>query len=312
MKSSAVGKKRPWIQAVTDARKALKITGFQAVKKGTPLYAKAKALYKPKADIELLTAEASPNYEDEEQEDQDDDEQQEQEQDEQDEESEDDVELLAANAAPEDEEEEEQEQEEQDDDEEQEDDDESQDDVELLAAKSKGKVAKAAKVAKKAVKKAEKAKKKAKKAVKKPKKKKKKVSKVAKGRYRKVLVLRGKKEKTVGGLKATDLIKNKYGRVVSKKTSARAKKSPWIKAVADARSALKLKGFVLVKKGTPLYAKAKSLYKPKSDIELLEEGAGEEEQEDEQEQVEQDEQQDDIELLTAEAAPEDEDEEEQE
>merc|ERR1712227_549925 len=105
--------------------------------------------------------------------------------------------------------------------------------------------------------------------VKKPKKKKKKVSKVAKGRFREVLVLRGKKEKTVGGLKATDLIKNKYGKVVSKKASAKAKKSPWIQAVANARSALKLKGFVAVKKGSPLYAKAKSLYKPKADIELL-------------------------------------------
>merc|ERR1711871_1867953 len=144
------------------------------------------------------------------------------------------------------------------------------DDVELLAAKSKGKVKKAAKTAKKAVKKAKKAKKKAKKALKpKKKKKKKKVSKIAKGKFRKVLVLRGKKEKTVGGLKASDLIKNKNGKVVSKKASAKAKKSPWIAAVTGARSALKLKGFVAIKKGSPLYAKAKSLYKPKSDIELL-------------------------------------------
>merc|ERR1712164_73011 len=163
------------------------------------------------------------------------------------------------------------------------DDDESQADVELLAAKSKGKVKKAAKTAKKAVKKAKKAAKKAKKAAKKPKKTKKKVSKIAKGRFSKVLVLRGKKEKTVGGLKATDLIKNKYGRVVSKKASAKSKKSPWIAAVTAARSALKLKGFVAIKKGSPLYAKAKSLYKPKSDIELL---AAEDmpEEEDEEEQ----------------------------
>merc|ERR1712054_51500 len=99
-------------------------------------------------------------------------------------------------------------------------DDESQDDVELLAAKSKGKVKKAVKSAKKAVKKAKKASKKAKKAVKKPKKKKKKkVSKIAKGKLSKVLVLRGKKEKTVGGLTAKDLIKNKFGKVVSKKKS---------------------------------------------------------------------------------------------
>merc|ERR1712159_677020 len=195
----------------------------------------------------------------------------------------------------------------------------SQADVELLAAKSKGKVKKAAKTAKKAVKKAKKAAKKAKRSAKKPKKKKKKVSKIAKGKLSKVLVLRGKKEKTVGGLTAKDLIKNKYGKVVSKKASAKAKKSPWIAAVANARSALKLKGFVAVKKGSPLYAKAKSLYKPKADIELLAAEATpqepEQEDEEEQEQEEQDddeeqnddeeqeqdddESQDDVELLAA-------------
>merc|ERR1711904_700239 len=128
------------IAAVTAARSALKLKGFVAIKKGSPLYAKAKSLYKPKSDIELLAAEDAPEEEDEEgqdddeeqeHEEQDDDEEQEQEeqdvdeeqeQDEQDDESEDDIELLAANAAPEDEEEEEQEQDEQDD-------DESQDDV---------------------------------------------------------------------------------------------------------------------------------------------------------------------------------------
>merc|ERR1711968_342311 len=123
---------------------------------------------------------------------------------------------------------------------------------ELLAAKAK----------KSKVKKAKKAAKKAKKAVKKPKKKKKKVSKIAKGKLSKVLVLRGKKEKTVGGLTAKDLIKNKFGRVVSKKMSAQNKKNPWIQAVSDARKALKITGFRAVKKGSPLYAKAKSLHKP--------------------------------------------------
>merc|ERR1711904_692658 len=111
------------------------------------------------------------------------------------------------------------------------------------------------------------------------------VSKIAKGKFRKVLVLRGKKEKTVGGLTVKDLIKNKYGKVVSKKASAKAKKSPWISAVTNARSALKIKGFVAVKKGTPLYAKAKSLYKPKADIELLAaEDTPQEEDEEEQEE----------------------------
>merc|ERR1719207_232353 len=90
--------------------------------------------------------------------------------------------------------------------------------------------------------------------------KKKTVSKVAHGQMAKAMVLRGSKEKTVGGLTAKDLTKNKYGKIVSKKSSARAKKSPWIQAVAKARKALKITGFAAVKKGTPLYAKAKEFY----------------------------------------------------
>merc|ERR1712005_56892 len=90
--------------------------------------------------------------------------------------------------------------------------------------------------------------------------KKKSVSKIGRGRYAKSMVLRGSKEKTVGGLTAKDLIKNKYGKVVSKKSSSRAKKSPWIQAIAKARKALKITGFVAIKKGTPLYAKAKEFY----------------------------------------------------
>ena len=80
---------------------------------------------------------------------------------------------------------------------------------------------------------------------------------VARGCMAKVLVLRGTKAHTVGGLKATDLIKNKTGRVVSKKQSARGKKNVWILAVKKARAALKVKGFCAIKKGTPLYLKAK-------------------------------------------------------
>merc|ERR1712124_126740 len=90
--------------------------------------------------------------------------------------------------------------------------------------------------------------------------KKKAVSKIAKGQMAKVLVLRGSKEKTVGGMTAKDLYKNKRGKVVSKKQSARMKKSPWIQAVAQARKALKITGFAAIKKGTPLYTKAKEFY----------------------------------------------------
>merc|ERR1711912_66977 len=91
--------------------------------------------------------------------------------------------------------------------------------------------------------------------------KKKSVSKIARGKMSKVLVLRGSKAKTVGGLTAKDLIKNKHGRVVSKKASAAKKNSPWIVAVKKARAALKIKGFCAIKKGTPLYLKAKEFFK---------------------------------------------------
>merc|ERR1712171_14541 len=94
--------------------------------------------------------------------------------------------------------------------------------------------------------------------------KKKAVSKIAKGRFAKVVVFRGSKAKTSGGLTSSDLIKNSRGKIVSKKASQRAKKNyyikGWITAVQKARKALGLKGFVAIKKGSALYKKAKELY----------------------------------------------------
>merc|ERR1719262_275799 len=87
--------------------------------------------------------------------------------------------------------------------------------------------------------------------------KKKSVSKIARGRMAKVMVLRGSKAKTSGGLTASSLTKNKNGRVVSKKRSALSKKNTWMIAVQKARKALKIKGFVAIKKGSELYKKAK-------------------------------------------------------
>merc|ERR1712139_258894 len=58
-----------------------------------------------------------------------------------------------------------------------------------------------------------------------------------------------------------DLMKNKHGKVVSKKLHARGQKNPWMVAVVAARKELKIKGLAMVKKGTPLYAKAKELMK---------------------------------------------------
>merc|ERR1712149_37820 len=92
-------------------------------------------------------------------------------------------------------------------------------------------------------------------------------SKIAKGKLAKAVVFRGNKEKTIGGLQKKDLVKNKRGSIVSKKQQAKgnalyskyAKK--WITAVMAARKSLGVKGFVAVKKGTPLYAAAKKNYR---------------------------------------------------
>merc|ERR1712078_345142 len=61
------------------------------------------------------------------------------------------------------------------------------------------------------------------------------------------------------------LEKSKSGKIVSKKQSAAGKKAyanikGWTVAVQKARKALGVKGFVAVKKGTPLYKKAKELF----------------------------------------------------
>merc|ERR1712004_343177 len=51
----------------------------------------------------------------------------------------------------------------------------------------------------------------------------KRVSKIAKGRMAKALVFRGSKSKTSGGLQKDSLMKNKRGKVVSKRASANGK-----------------------------------------------------------------------------------------
>ena len=93
----------------------------------------------------------------------------------------------------------------------------------------------------------------------------KRVSKFAKGRMAKSVVFRGTKASTVGGLTKSSLMRNKNGKIVSKKASANGKKAyarikGWTLAVTKARKALGVKGFVAVKKGTPLYEKAKLYY----------------------------------------------------
>merc|ERR1712018_788007 len=101
------------------------------------------------------------------------------------------------------------------------------------------------------------------------KKKAKRVSKIARGRGAKARVFRGSKAATGGGLKKSDLVKNKNGKVVSKKSSARAKKAyqknglaKWTKACQQARKSMGIKGFQAVggksAKGQALLKKARS------------------------------------------------------
>merc|ERR1711862_468237 len=87
------------------------------------------------------------------------------------------------------------------------------------------------------------------------------VSKIAKGRMAKFMVFKGRKAKTVGGLTKDKLTKNKNGKIVSKKKSAKGKGNKWIAACVKARKAMGVKGFKAIKKGSELYKKAKSFYK---------------------------------------------------
>merc|ERR1739849_66631 len=71
----------------------------------------------------------------------------------------------------------------------------------------------------------------------------------------------GKADKSKCGLKKGDFLKNKAGKIVSKKRSAIAKTSTWMVAIKAARAALGIKGFCACKKGSALYKKAKELQK---------------------------------------------------
>ena len=88
----------------------------------------------------------------------------------------------------------------------------------------------------------------------------KKVSVIAKGPRGKAAVFLGSKEKTKTGLKKSDLIKSKSGKIVSKKASAAGKKAfaklmGWSVAVQKARKELGLEGTrtpLVCGAGTPL------------------------------------------------------------
>merc|ERR1711994_280815 len=95
-------------------------------------------------------------------------------------------------------------------------------------------------------------------------------SKIARGKRARSQVFSGLKEKTTGGLTKEQLMKNKFGKVVNKAASARAKKRyassglrKFAEAVKAARKQLGIVGFCAVNgktaQGKALYAKAKAI-----------------------------------------------------
>jgi len=82
---------------------------------------------------------------------------------------------------------------------------------------------------------------------------------VARGKKAKVLVYKGKCEKTRTGLKKEDLVKSKKNKVVCASRSKQGKESKWAKATAQARAIKGYVGFKAIKKGTSFYEKAKEI-----------------------------------------------------
>merc|ERR1719426_780001 len=94
----------------------------------------------------------------------------------------------------------------------------------------------------------------------------KRVSFIAKGPRAKAVVFLGlgSTTKTSSGFKKGDLMKSKTGKIVTKKSHAAGKRAfknikAWSTALAQARKDLKIKGFVAVKNGTPLYKATKAI-----------------------------------------------------
>merc|ERR1712039_683831 len=96
----------------------------------------------------------------------------------------------------------------------------------------------------------------------------KRVSVVAKGRLAKSLVFKGAKERTQSGLRKDSLMKNRRGKVVSKRASAHGKRmyknvEDWTEAFMEARTTLRTNGFVAINGksvfGKALYVKTKAI-----------------------------------------------------
>merc|ERR1711953_1401944 len=82
----------------------------------------------------------------------------------------------------------------------------------------------------------------------------------------KAIAFRGGNTGGATTLAKSDLVRSKTGKIVSKAKSVLAKKryaagiGKWTKAVQKARKELGVRGFLAIKKGTPLYKKAKEFF----------------------------------------------------
>merc|ERR1712156_476515 len=79
-------------------------------------------------------------------------------------------------------------------------------------------------------------------------------------------VWNGTRQKTMGSLEKSSLMKNKRGEIVSKKAHKTGMKrykqlKPWVTAFVQARKNLGITGFTPCKKGTKLYKETLKLYK---------------------------------------------------
>lgn len=78
-----------------------------------------------------------------------------------------------------------------------------------------------------------------------------------------VQVYRGTKKYTKGGLTKKDLVKNKKGRIVSKRQQSHNPLKKWVSACKQAKLELKIPGFCPLNKGPEgkaLYKRAKEIY----------------------------------------------------
>ena len=73
-------------------------------------------------------------------------------------------------------------------------------------------------------------------------------------------VWKGKATKTSSGLKKSQLVKNKHGKIVSAKKSKMGKANSWVRSVSKARKEMGIVKFMPVRKGTALYRRAKEIH----------------------------------------------------